>query len=107
MAIPITIKKRKMSFKQPETGAPDEAPVADIAEDTAVDSGVSGLPARLNAPHAPARPAPSSNTAFGILAILATGLFVILVLLQWIEWSDINTAFPRPLQTGELVTPTN
>lgn len=107
MAIPITIKKRKVSFKQPDASGQDESPVTGSAEDTAVESGDAGMPPRFNAPPLPVHSAPSSYTAFGILAILAAGLFVILVLLQWIEWSDIKTSFPRPLQTGELVTPPN
>lgn len=105
MAIPITIKKKKMTLKSPDATRPDDShPADDIEAEGAEASPAESVP-DFSAPPLPVKAAGPSHALFGILAVVATLLFVVLVLMQWMEWKDLNTVFPRPIQTGEFTSP--
>lgn len=104
MATPITIKKRKISFKSPSAGT--ESATTDPG-DTELDAEDDVMPAHFNtAPIQVIKTSSPAQTIFGIIAVFAAILFVIVIVLQWTEWSEIITSFPRPIQTGELIVPT-
>ncbi len=100
MAEPITIKKKKLTIKSKAVKTAAPAPAADGA----TPQGAGGTP------HAPITPFDKAQAAakvkqpsyvlVGILAILATLMFIGLVAIQWTEFSFLQSAFPRPIQTG-------
>ena len=110
MAEPITIKKKKkLTIKSKAAKAP--APVAAPLADTA-DTGVEATPA-VTADEAGGSPLDYINQAapaaavkqpsyliFAILALLATLIFIYIVIIQWTEFSFLQSAFPGPIQTG-------
>lgn len=111
MGAPITIKKRKVTLKPAgaDASATDDAPVdsavpAELLDGGEVDSTpfTSPIPAHLTAKHA----APS-YTVYAILAIFATLFFIALLVLQWSEWTYLLPQFPHPIQTGQIVSPSN
>lgn len=107
MAAPITIKKRKMTALKPTT-APADGDAAESAENAPVsDEPFTDEPSSepfIAQPPMPIQEKPS-YTAFAIVAVFATLLFIALLLIQWIEWSDFIPHFPRPIQTGHIVNP--
>lgn len=107
MGAPITIKKRKMSVVKPaaapaDGGAEASADTATVSDEPFPDE-TSGEPFIAHPPM-PVQAKPS-YTAFAILAAIATLLFIALLVIQWIEWSDFIPHFPRPIQTGHIVNP--
>lgn len=107
MAAPITIKKRKMTVMKPAT-APAEG-AADASADSATVSDEPFPDEPSSEPFIAQPPMPSqakpSYTAFAIVAAIATLLFIALLVIQWIEWTDFVPHFPRPIQTGHIVNP--
>jgi len=103
MATPITIKKRKMTLKPAGSASQDDVSASEDAGTDADDTLHEDVPPDFSAPplHAPG----PSYALFAILAIVAMLLFLALVVMQWMEWTDINTIFPRPIQTGEFAPP--
>lgn len=110
MAEPITIKKKKkLTIKSKAAKAPVAAPV--VAEATTDEDG-DGIPAvtlededaspldYINAAPAAAAVKQPSYTVFAILALLAALMFIGIVAIQWTEFSFLQSAFPRPIQTG-------
>lgn len=110
MAEPITIKKKKLTIKskasqavaaeadsaKPATaeGATEETPSEPLEA-----SGHGGALDYINKPAVAVVKQPS-YMIFAILALLATLMFFGLVLIQWTEFSFLQSAFPRPIQTG-------
>lgn len=104
MGIPITIKKRKMTLKP--TVTEENEPSPDGADETVSEFATEDTPSAFIAPSFQVKPeAGTSHVVVGTLAIVATLLFMVSVFIQWMEWSDIITAFPRPIQTGQIVLP--
>ncbi len=105
MAAPITIKKRTFSVKastaSDRTGTPMEA---DAGAGTDADAEEIDAPISFQAPVAEAA-RPPSYVFPGICAIIATLLFAVILILQWVELSDLNTAIPRPIPTGHIISP--
>jgi hypothetical protein len=116
MAEPITIKKKKkLTIKSKAAKAPasDAAPAPDAAPlEATADTGAEATPSvtpdeaggspldyiNQAAPAAAAKQ--PSYLIFAILALLATLIFIYIVIIQWTEFSFLQSAFPRPIQTG-------
>ena len=98
MAEPITVKKKKLTIK---SKAPKAAavPVADGGEAAAPEGGPGAVNPFDKTP-AVAVGKPPSYVFVGVLAILATLMFIAILVLQWTEFSFLQSAFPRPIQTG-------
>jgi len=99
MAQPITVKK-KLTIRS-QASAPsvpegsDEDGQTDDQETHEPLPGVFGRgPAGAGTVKQP------SYTLYAIFALLATLLFIGIVAIQWTEWSFLQSAFPRPIQTG-------
>jgi hypothetical protein len=110
MAAPITIRKRKMTVGTPASAS------ADGGAGASADATVSSEPfpdepssdPLAAQPHMAAAAAAvhikPSYTFYAILAIFVTLFFIGLLTIQWIEWTDFIPHFPRPIQTGNIVT---
>jgi len=110
MAEPITIKKKKkLTIKSKAAKAPvAKAAAPEVAGDEELGEGPA---VTLDEPEVsaldyinPAAPEvvvkQPSYTIFAILALLATLMFIGIVVIQWTEFSFLQSAFPRPIQTG-------
>ncbi len=100
---PITIKKKKkltIKAKAPKPAAAAPTPATDDATPQAA-ANEDNVPINIfdKTPAVGAASDPS-YVVVGILAMLATLMFIGLVLMQWTEFSFLQSAFPRPIQTG-------
>ncbi len=105
MATPITIKKKKMTLKK--AGSAPEDSTQDAADDNFGNepAETSDRPAAFSAPPSRSQSSGASYTVFAILAAIATICFAVLVVIQWFEWKDLSTAFPRPIEIGHIAPP--
>ncbi len=93
----ITVKKKKpLSLKAPMgEESMDETSAATVAP--------AGGPALAGAPGMAAVSGGPSYTLWGILALVATVCFVVVVLMQWVELTGYDkppAVFPKPALTG-------
>ncbi len=105
MAAPITIKKRKMSFKKADTADKRAEVPSDGDASGDLDAETADSPADFGAPPVRSQAAGPSYMLVAILATVAAVCFLILVFIQWMEWTDLNTAFPRPIDIGQIAVP--
>ena len=109
MADPITVKKKKLTLMSP---AVKKGPLPAAPEGADATSGDDSDAASLNedavvsaAPPAPPAAMPPSYMLAGICAILATLVFMVILLIQWFEYDFLSDAFPRPIPTAPVVAP--
>jgi len=99
MGEPITIKKKKkltIKSKAPafapdtSTDAPEVMPEAAAGPEVVLPGITPGV--------APQVAGSSANyTVYTILAFIVLAMFIGILIVQWIEWSYLSPAFPRPL----------
>jgi len=44
-------------------------------------------------------------TTFAMLGLAAVIMFIALLVLQWVEWSDLSPSFPKRIEIGAAVPP--
>ena len=91
MSAPITIKKKKkLTIKSKSENAEPK-----------VASGLSlALPGLSAPPIAAVEESSASYTIYATLAIITTLMFIGILTIQWMEWTYLLPAFPRPIPTG-------
>jgi len=95
----ITVKKKKLTVKTVRA----KSAAAEGSEDSAgAESAASAAPAGAAARAAPSAPGvkPASYTLAGVFAIITVCMFIALIILQVLEWTFYQDAFPRPMMPG-------
>ncbi len=103
----ITVKKKKLTVKTLKAQAPDAAEASEKPAETDAAPDAAAPPAEATAAPAAAIPTaaqpaaaapavkPASYVLAGTLAIIATVMFIALIIFQFMEWNFFNDAFPR------------